>query len=147
MDATANSGTDIFVSRSVDGGSTWSAPLRVNDDTPGVANDQFNQWLAVDPTDGSVHMSWNDTRNDPTHVSTDVFYAVSTNGGRNFGSNIKVTTAPTNETIPEADIYNQYGDYEGIAVFAGVAHPVWTDRRASVAALREEVFTATVKAK
>ena len=27
---------------------------RVNDDPTGVANDQFNQWLSVDPSDGSV---------------------------------------------------------------------------------------------
>jgi len=41
----------------------------------GVANDQFNQWPAVDPSDGSVNLSWNDTRNDPAHLSTDIFYA------------------------------------------------------------------------
>jgi len=45
-------------------------------DPAGVANDQFNQWLAVDPSDGSVNLSWNDTRNDPAHLSTDIFYAL-----------------------------------------------------------------------
>src|SRR5215471_10666618 len=42
MDQTSSNGTDIFVSRSADNGATWSAPLRVNDDPAGVANDQFN---------------------------------------------------------------------------------------------------------
>ena len=42
---------------SCDGGSTWAAPLRVNDDAAGVANNRFNQWLGVDPFDGEVNLS------------------------------------------------------------------------------------------
>lgn len=144
-DQTSSNGTDIFVARSANGGQTWSAPTRVNDDPAGVANDQFNQWLAVDPVTGSVDVSWNDTRNDPTHVSTDIFFTQSTNGGASYAANTQVTTAMTNESCCGADLGNQYGDYEGIAAYNGVVHPVWTDRRASVIALDEEVFTATLK--
>src|SRR5262249_61407016 len=57
MDETPSNGTDIFVARSTDGGAIWSTPARANDDPAGVANDQFNQWLAVDPSDGSVNLS------------------------------------------------------------------------------------------
>lgn len=144
-DETATNGMDVFSSRSTNAGVTWSSALRVNDDPVGVPNDQFNQWLSVDPTDGSIHMSWYDTRNDPTHQSTNVLYARSTNGGLSFSANVQVTSAPTNETCCGADLGNQYGDYEGIAALKGVAHPIWTDRRTSVAALDEEAFTATIK--
>jgi hypothetical protein len=147
MDETASNGADVFVSRSTDGGTTWSAQQRVNDDPTGVTNDQFNQWLAVDPTNGSVNVSFSDTRNDATHASTDEFYTRSTDGGQTYIANVQVTTAPTNETCCGAQLGDQYGDYEGLAAFNGVARPVWTDRRASVAALNEEVFTATVKVK
>jgi hypothetical protein len=147
MDQTPARGTDIFVSRSADGGSTWGTRLRVNDDPAGVANDQFNQWLSVDPSDGSVNLSWNDTRNDPAHLSTDIFYARSTDGGLSFGNNVQVTTAPTNETCCGAQLHDQYGDYEGIAAMDGSVHPVWTDRRAAVAPLDEETFTATITAR
>ncbi|HEX8996393.1 MAG TPA: sialidase family protein [Ktedonobacterales bacterium] len=146
-DQTAANGTDIFVSRSVDGGQTWSAQARVNDDPAGVASDQFNQWLAVDPVTGSVDLSWNDTRNDPSHLSTDIYFTQSVNGGASYTANTKVTTAMTNESCCGADLGNQYGDYEGIAAYNGVIHPVWTDRRASVVSLDEEVFSATLKAK
>ncbi len=155
MNTTPANGTDIFEAHSTDHGQTWSAPVRVNDDPPGVANDQFNQWLSVDPTDGGVSMSWDDTRNDPTHNSTDVFYARSTDGGLTFSPNVQVTTAPTNlacSTAPKnftctGDISLQYADYAGIAAFGGVAHPVWTDMRASVSALHQEIFTATITIK
>jgi hypothetical protein len=147
MDLTATNGTDLFLSRSTDGGAHWSAPLRVNDDPAGVANDQFNQWLAVDPIDGSVNLSWNDTRLDPSHVSTHIFYARSTDGGQSFAPNVQVTTAPTNETCCGAQLHDQYGDYEGIAARNGISHPVWTDRRDAVASLNEEVFTAVIRAK
>jgi hypothetical protein len=147
MDETQTNGTDVFVARSSTAGANWGQPVRVNDNPAGVANDQFNQWLAVDPSTGSVDLSWNDTRNDPAHLSTDIFFAQSTDGGASFGPNVQVTTAPTNETCCGADLGNQYGDYEGIAALGGTVHPVWTDRRASVASLDEEVFTATLKAK
>jgi hypothetical protein len=84
---------------------------------------------------------------DPSHVSTHIFYARSTDGGRTFSPNVQVTTAPTNETCCGADLGNQYGDYEGIAVLGGLVHPIWTDRRSAVAALDEEVFTAVIKTK
>jgi hypothetical protein len=138
---------DVFVSRSTNGGSVWGAPVRVNDDAQGQPNDQFFQWLSVDPVNGSVNLSWYDTRLDPTHVSTNVFYSISTDGGLAYSPNFRVTTASTDETAQGANLGNQYGDYEGIAAFGGVAHPVWTDRRASLpASLGEEVFTATIQA-
>src|SRR5262249_57702603 len=110
------------------------------DDPTGVANDQFNQWLSVDPSDGSVNLSWNDTRNDPAHLSTDIFYARSTDGGLSFSKNVQVTTAPTNETCCGAQLHDQYGDYEGIAAMDGSIHPVWTDRRAAVASPLGDIF-------
>src|SRR5439155_5020761 len=148
-DGSLAGGTDVLVSRSTDGGATWSQPARTNDDSPAVVNDQFNQWLAVDPADGSVSVSWSDTRNDPTRAATDEYYARSTNGGASFGANVKVSTAATNETCCGANLGDQYGDYEGIAAMKGEVIPIWTDRRESVAAagLGEESFTATIRVK
>src|SRR6266566_5750185 len=155
MDETAASGTDIFVARSSDRGTSWSAKGRVSDDHPGVVKDQFNQWLSVDPATGSVNLSWNDARNDPNDVKTDIYFAQSTDGGLSFAPNVKVTTAMSNESSanPDADAGNQYGDYEGIVAFGGVVHPIWTDGRfdstvdsATGQLIREEVFTAAITA-
>jgi hypothetical protein len=155
MDETASNGTDIFVARSVDRGASWSSPLRVNDDPTGVRKDQFNQWLSVDPVTGSVNLSWNDARNDPADIKTDIFFSQSTNGGLSFAANVKVTTAMSDESAnnPFADAGNQYGDYEGIVAFDGSIHPIWTDGRfdatidpATGLPVGEEIFTATITA-
>ncbi len=159
--------TDIFFAFSDDAGLHWSTPIRIADDT--VHADQFYQWLSVDPVDGSVNISWYDTRNDPARRRTDFFFARSTDGGLTFSPNVRVTTQPTDESCPacedliaqtgftsstirfcrrncDSEIFNQYGDYTGIASFAGISHPVWTDRRTGER-LNEEIFTAAVKAK
>jgi len=153
MDETASNGTDIFVSRSTDRGAIWSAPVRVNDDPTGVQKDQFNQWLSVDPASGSINLSWNDARNDPADIKTDIFFSQSTDGGLSFAPNVKVTTAMSDESAanPCADAGNQYGDYEGIVAFGGNIHPIWTDGRfdctidpATGQMLGEEIFTDLV---
>jgi len=158
--------TDIFFAFSDDGGLHWSAPVRIADD--GLHADQFYQWLSVDPTDGSVNISWYDTRNDPAKRRTDIFFARSTDSGLTFSANLRVTGASTDESCPvceecmaqsgfnacaqfcrqncDAEIFNQYGDYTGLVSFGGISHPIWTDRR-SGERLNEEVFTAKVSAK
>jgi hypothetical protein len=142
MDENTAGDTDIFVSTSADRGSVWTPPRRVNDDSTGAF--QFNQWLAADPVTGTVVASWNDTRNDPAGHATDVYLTSSKDGGRTFTTNIRVTTAPTDETTSAAES-DQYGDYEGLDVTGGIARPVWTDRRATTpSSLAEEVFTAAV---
>ena len=154
MDQTPSNGTDIFVARSTDSGRSWASPQRVNDDPAGVAKDQFNQWLAVDPTSGAVGLSWNDARNDPADTKTDIYTTRSTDGGASFAANSRVTTAMTDESAanPAANASDQYGDYEGIAAYGGAAHPIWTDGRldatvdpATGATFAEEVFTAVVR--
>jgi hypothetical protein len=145
MDLNGPSGTDIFAARSTDAGVTWSDPEVVNDDRPRAGNDQFNQWLSLDPSDGRVYVSFHDTRLDPNHVSTNYFMAVSPGGGGAFGDNQRVSSASTNEAAPGADSGNQYGDYEGISAINGEVRPIWTDRRATLPGkLGEEVFTALI---
>jgi hypothetical protein len=152
-DETAQNGMDVFVSRSTDNGATWSAPFRVNDDQAGVRQDQFNQWLTVDPVTGAVDVSWHDTRNDPANVQTDVYFGQSTDGGQSFKKNLRATTAMSDESTanPDADQRDQYGDYDGITAYGGVVHPVWTDGRLDGAidpgtgqTIGEETFTATL---
>jgi len=130
----------VFVAKSTAGGVTWTSTA-----VP-AGGDQFNQWLAVDPSDGSVNVAYYDTG---THGATSTIYTLarSTDGGATYAASA-IATAPTDETCcaPSVNLGNQYGDYEGIAALNGIVRPVWVDRRQDVVdlGLREEVFTATV---
>ena len=139
MDDTV-AGTKVFVAKSTDGGSTWPTVRQM----PG-GGDEFNQWLAVDPSDGSINVAYYNTGtvNAPTTIFT---LARSIDGGLNYLSQ-PVATAPTDETTGAGvNLGNQYGDYEGIAALNGVVRPVWTDRRQDLIdlGLREDVLTATL---
>src|ERR1051326_3017465 len=95
MDATPSNGADVFVARSTNQGSSWGAPVRINDDVG--AHDQFNQWLSVDPVTGAIDVSWDDTRNDPQNVRTDVYLSSSSDAGVSFAANTKVTDQTSDE--------------------------------------------------
>jgi len=139
MDGSATA-TNVYVAKSTDGGSTWTSRAMP------AGGDQFNQWLAVDPSDGSVNVAYYDTS---THGATSTTYTLarSTDGGSTYTATA-MASAPTDETccVPSVNLGNQYGDYEGLAALNGTVRPVWTDRRQAVIdlGLREEVFTATV---
>jgi hypothetical protein len=139
MDGSAAS-TTVFMATSTNGGTTWTSTAMP------AGGDQFNQWLAVDTSDGSVNVAYYDTA---THGATATTYTLarSTNGGTSWTTSA-IATATTDETCcaPSVNLGNQYGDYEGLAAAGGVVRPVWTDRRADVIALglREEVFVAAL---
>jgi hypothetical protein len=162
MDLTAAGTTDIFLAFSDDKGNSWSRPETAADQL-GFPIDRFNHWLAVDPVTGDVNVSFYDTRNDTTgfRFMTDTFFTQSKDGGQTFLSpNSRVTTVSSNEhdcngvfPCPGIDYGNQQGDYEGLASFGGVSHPIWTDSRRQLDPstgcrtnlTMEEVFTAVVK--
>ena len=57
-----SSGTVIELRFSDNNGTTWSAPVQVNDDASG--NSHFAPHIAVDPVTGAVAITWYDARND-----------------------------------------------------------------------------------
>lgn len=122
-----NSGYDIFLVKSSDGGAHWSAPVKLNDDA--TNRHQYNPALSVLPdTTGTVNVSWYDRRNDASNCSTDIYATVSTNGGASFSANVRVTPVSSNyDGNP-----NGPGDYSGNAPFGtNTAMPFWCSHRAS----------------
>src|SRR5262249_40613649 len=81
--------TDIFVRYSDATGPTWSAPVRVNDDT--TTRSQFNPAIAVDQTTGNVAVSWYDARNVPANNAAEVWATVSLDGGATFRPNVRIS--------------------------------------------------------
>ncbi len=129
----------VWFSRSTNGGTTWSAPVRINNQVG--LNDQFNQAMAVDEVTGRIVIIYYDTVGDATRRTTNVWMQSSIDNGATFSAAAQVTTATTNETIAGADLGNQYGDYNGLSGYNGCFFPSWTDRRS---ALREEIWTSKI---
>lgn len=115
-----NGDVDVFIRRSDDEGRTWSPMMRVNDDPVHDGADQFLQWMAVDPVDGSVYVEFYDRRQDPASLDTRVTLARSTDGGRSF-TNYAWTTEPFTGT-------NMFlGDYIWLTAYGGRVYGVWAE--------------------
>lgn len=109
--------TDVWLAKSTDGGFTWTAPIRVNDDAPG--KHQFFTWMDVDQVTGWLWFVFYDRRNYNDN-RTDVYLAVSMDGGETF-INRKISESPF---LPNSGIF--FGDYTNISVHNNIVRPIWT---------------------
>ena len=122
-----NGDLDVFIATSDDGGERWSTPVRVNNDPVHDGAEQFFQWLAVDPADGSVDVLSYDRRGDPEGRKQIVVLARSTDGGRSFAN-----YAWTEEPFDASGVF--FGDYTGLAAYGGRVYGVWMEKPAPAAA-------------
>jgi hypothetical protein len=99
--------SDLYLARSLDGGRTFEAPLRLNEDRP-LAH-SFED-LAVAP-DGTVLVAWIDSRDGPGQTATHVARVVE-RGSRLEG----VTRLPAGETCVCCRVSVAAGPGEGVAV-------------------------------
>ena len=89
---------DIFYRQSRDAGKTWTEPRVVHDDDPGQLIGQFIPNMDVAPN-GRVDVVWWDFRNDPGLYVNDVYYAYSSDNGRTWSKNERVTDRSINRRI------------------------------------------------
>lgn len=116
-----NGDLDIFVASSNDGGKHWSSPVRVNNDPVHNGAEQFFQWLAVDPTDGSIDVNFYDRRADAQNRKQIMVLARSTDGGRTFNN-----YAWGEQPFEAANVF--FGDYSGIAAYGGRVYGIWAEK-------------------
>ncbi len=110
---------DIFLLRSTDRGDSWSAPLRINNDS--THTEQFLPSAAIDQTTGIIYCLFYDRRDHEGRNLTEVYLARSTDGGESF-QNFRLNSTPFN---PNNKIY--LGDYTHIAAQNTYIYPAWTE--------------------
>jgi hypothetical protein len=100
--------TEVMFVRSTDGGLTFSAPLRINDDTNHQGKWHWFGTFSVAPN-GRLDAVWYDTRNAANNRDSQLFYAFSTDAGVTWSSNVAVS----NSFDPSQGYPNQskIGDY------------------------------------
>jgi hypothetical protein len=136
----AGSDADICFCYSANGGSSWSTPVRVNDDAINSGKNQFLPRMTVDQTTGKIGIVFYDTRDFINNDSCFTYLAVSYDGGTSF-VNIRVSTIAQrpNPLTGYSDGY--FSDYNGIAGLNDSFYAMWTDNRNGPAQIfSSEVF-------
>jgi hypothetical protein len=142
---------DVLFARSTDYGATWQTTFQVgpyvnasvlNDDNFGqkstgtpddVADGQAMPRLVTD-AQGDVGVIWYDTRRDPADEKLDVFGTFSSDGGKTFSANFRITDQsfdPNAGQFAAADGSTSYymGDSLGLVLVNHTAYAAWTDTR------------------
>src|SRR5438128_407160 len=113
--------------KSTDGGITYGKALRVNQDDPKSAADQFQPWMAITPK-GQIDISYFDRRNDPSNYYIDTYLSRSNDGGKTFSDTRATQSVWDPEINPPISPSGQFiGDYQGIVADDNVAIPFWND--------------------
>jgi hypothetical protein len=115
---------DVMFARSTDGGATWSAPLKLNDD---ISTDNY-QWfgtMAVAP-DGRIDAVWLDTRDaSGGSDSSALYYSFSVDQGLNWSKNERLS--PLFDPHVGYPNQNKMGDYIDMASDSSGVHLAWAN--------------------
>ncbi|MDX6426112.1 MAG: hypothetical protein QOD52_1517 [Gaiellaceae bacterium] len=103
--------------------------------------DEFLPASAVDDA-GRVWVCFYDTVADKTRRTARYSCTASVDGGETWALPHPVASVASDETSYPSFSF-QYGDYEGVTVAGGVAHPIWTDSR-DLLTRGEEIYTTTL---
>jgi len=143
--AAAGDAANVMLSRSLDGGVTFSAPIKVSDDTG--TTDQFQPSVAV-TNNNVVGVMFYDRRNDPTNTNIDVYLAMSLDRGATFLANQRITETafpPAVNFEPDRIRGDYMGDYNQMVAVGTRFYLAWGDNRDTVGTRNDpDVFFASI---
>ncbi len=115
---------DVMFAKSTDGGTTFSAPVRINTDSGTEAYQWFGT-MSVAPN-GRIDVAWLDTRNAPTGTDMSALYfTYSEDQGETWFPNIKLSPAfDPHIGYPQQ---NKMGDYFDMVSDNNNAHLAWVN--------------------
>lgn len=140
-------GQDVLVARSQNDGTSWSAPVRANDNPTGDGTARQLPTVSVAP-DGRVDVVMVDQRNDHTGLFAEIYLASSTNRGQSF-QNVLVSSAAFNTQIGPSfggGLPADLGAHLGVASESGSVVAAWADSRLGTDTTgRQDIVAARVE--
>jgi hypothetical protein len=118
-----NNPVNVMFSRSTNGGTTWSVPIRLNTDSATLNAWHWFGTLSVAPN-GRVDACWYDTRSNPNNNFSELYYCFSTNAGLTWATNRAVSPA-FNHTLGYPS-QAKIGDYIGMVSLKNAACIAYT---------------------
>lgn len=119
---------DIFVTASNNGGTTWSTPVRVNDDSLANGVGQDLVWISYQKN-GDMLVTWRDRRNGTGtgfFQPSDIYCSVSKDNGASFLPNIRLSSV----TAPFDSVLIKNGnDFMSCALVSDTVYAAWSDVR------------------
>jgi hypothetical protein len=131
----------IALSKSTDGGFTWSSPVQVNQ-RPDVQAFTAAVEVANDGTVGVTYYDFRNNTSDPDTLPTDYFIVHSHDGGATFGDEAHLGGPFDMKTAPRAGGFF-VGDYEGLATSGNTFVPVFVQANSGNTTNRTDVFETT----
>ncbi len=133
-----NGDPDVFLIRSTNGGTNWTSPVRVNNDSLGNGKLQCWPWISINEQ-GKLAVLYYDSRNGVSNTNIEAWLARSTDGGQTF-INEKLSSVSFTASWPNTDV--RFGDYINIDYHGDRIVPVWTDLRAGGS--NQEIYSAVI---
>lgn len=134
-------GTDIYFSKSKDGGATWT-PARILNNDKQADLDQFFPSIAVNAK-GTLVITWYDRREDNNNALTKYYMTTSKNGGDSFENDFPISTDASDFTVIGQSNGNfGVGEYTQVITTNNYAIPFWADGRSNDGNI--EIFTSLI---
>jgi len=129
--ATGVDKADIFVVQSTDGGATWGAPVRVNDDA--TTTDQWQPTLAVTPDGANLGIFYYSRQEDPANNLFKFYGRVASISGSTltFTPSFAISDVASLPEFGRDGVVNPLymSDYDMAAATPAAFHVIWSDNR------------------
>lgn len=145
-----NGDWDVFLRASYDGGRTWGRLERLNDDPLRDGRNQYLPHLSVAPN-GRIDAIFFDRRRDPLNIRNDTYYTFSTDRGRTFSKNLRLTSRSSDTRIgqrylvPSATGQVEFGSRLGSLSRNQDMVAAWADTRNAFGSHPQTIFAAMVQ--
>jgi uncharacterized repeat protein (TIGR01451 family) len=125
---------NIYFVKTADGGATWSAPVKVNNDAG--TNDQWQPVISITPDGGRLFVSWYDRRMDVANNLFEVFGRCATISGSTVtwdATDFRITDGASPVVIGQDPVINStyMGDYDQATADNTNFYRTWADNRLS----------------